>query len=57
MRIGKTRRGMSIFNQALDSVRGGHVSDDISATFLLKFAESLAIIENVPRRYSHCSIR
>jgi separase len=50
MRIGKTRRATSIFNQALDAVRGGKVSDETSALFLLRFAESLALIENVPRR-------
>lgn len=51
MRIGKTRRTTSIFNQALDAVRGGKVSDEISALFLLRFAESLALLENVPRRW------
>lgn len=50
MRIGKTRRATSIFHQALDSVRGGKVSDEMSALFLLRYAESLALSENIPRR-------
>ncbi|KAF9445711.1 hypothetical protein P691DRAFT_734529 [Macrolepiota fuliginosa MF-IS2] len=49
MKIGKTRRATSIFNQALESVSAGHVSDEIGAIFLLRFAESLALIDNIPR--------
>ncbi|EKM75331.1 hypothetical protein AGABI1DRAFT_80074 [Agaricus bisporus var. burnettii JB137-S8] len=52
MRIGKTRRATSVFHQALDSVRGGKVSDEMSALFLLRYAESLALSENIPRSCS-----
>ncbi|KAF5357177.1 hypothetical protein D9756_006793 [Leucocoprinus leucothites] len=52
MRIGKTRRATSIFMQALETVRGGHVSEETSALFMLRFAESLALIENVPKSSS-----
>ncbi|KXN84922.1 Separin [Leucoagaricus sp. SymC.cos] len=52
MRIGKTRRATAIFTQALETVRAGHVSEETSALFLLRFAESLALIENVPRSSS-----
>ena len=50
MRIGKTRRATSIFSQALEVIRGGHISEEISALFLLRYAESLALIENIPKR-------
>ncbi|KAJ3567488.1 hypothetical protein NP233_g6332 [Leucocoprinus birnbaumii] len=52
MRIGKTRRATAIFTQALETVRGGHVSEETSALFLLRFAESLALIENIPQSAS-----
>jgi len=50
MQIGKTRRANSIFSQALETIRDGHVSEETSALFLLRFAESLALIENISKR-------
>lgn len=59
--LGKLRRAASIFNQALDIVRSGQTSGDVAVRFLLRFAESLALIEDVPKRFRvfhfmlHCS--
>lgn len=49
--LGKTKRATSIFAQALNVVRSGKASDEACASFFLRFAESLAIAEDVTRRY------
>jgi len=48
--LGKLKRAMTIFNQALDIVRGGEVSGEVAVRFLLRFAESLAVNEDVSKR-------
>ena len=51
VKLSKTKRAASIFNQTLNSVKTGQVSDEAVALFYLRFAESLAIAEDVSRRY------
>ena len=48
--LGKMRRASSIFNQALEVVRGKHASSEISVRFLLRYSEMLAMAEEVPKR-------
>jgi len=48
--LGKMKRAITIFNQALEIVRRGEVSDEVAVRFLLRFAESLAVVEDVPKR-------
>ncbi|CAA7261156.1 unnamed protein product [Cyclocybe aegerita] len=47
--LGKLKRAASIFNQALEVVRSGQASPDVSVRFLLRFAESLALVDDVPK--------
>ncbi|KAF8155999.1 cysteine peptidase C50 [Crassisporium funariophilum] len=47
--LGKMKRAATIFNQALEVVRSGQASQEISIMFLLRFAESLALIDDVPK--------
>ncbi|KAF8878488.1 peptidase family C50-domain-containing protein [Gymnopilus junonius] len=47
--LGKLKRATSIFNPALEMVRSGQASGDIAVQFLLRFSESLAVIEDVPK--------
>ena len=51
MKLGKMKRAAMIFNLALEVVRSGQASPEVSSAFLLRFAESLALIEDVSRRY------
>jgi len=44
------KRAITIFNQALEIVRRGEVSDEVAVRFLLRFAGSLAVVEDVPKR-------
>ena len=46
------RRASSIFNQALEVVRGRHASPEVAVRFLLRYSESLAMVEEVPKRYN-----
>jgi separase len=48
--LGKMRRASSIFNQALEVVRGRHASPEVAVRFLLRYSESLAMVEEVPKR-------
>ena len=48
--LGKMRRASSIFNQALEVVRDKHASPEVAVRFLLRYSESLAMIEEVPKR-------
>jgi hypothetical protein len=48
--LGKLRRASSIFNQALEVVRGRHASPEVAVRFLLRYSESLAMVEEVPKR-------
>ena len=48
--LGKMRRASSIFNQALEVVRSGHASPEIAVRFLLRYSESLAMVEEVSKR-------
>ncbi|KAJ3487975.1 hypothetical protein NLJ89_g11660 [Agrocybe chaxingu] len=47
--LGKPKRAASIFNQALEVVRSEQASPDVSVRFLLRFAESLALIDDVSK--------
>ncbi|KDR77139.1 hypothetical protein GALMADRAFT_66375 [Galerina marginata CBS 339.88] len=47
--LGKLKRAASIFNPALEVVRSGQASDEVAVRFLLRFAESLAAVEDVPK--------
>lgn len=51
-KLGKLRRATSIFTTALDIVRSGETSPEVAAFFLLRFAETLALMNDVPKRYS-----
>jgi len=48
--LGKLKRAASIFKPALEVVREHTASLDVSVRLLLRFAETLAILEDVPRR-------
>lgn len=48
--LGKMRRASSIFNQALEVVRGRHASPEVAVRFLLRYSESLAMVEEVSKR-------
>ena len=48
--LGKTRRAGLIFNRVLHAVKSNKVSDEISLSFFLRFAESLALGEDPGRR-------
>lgn len=52
--LGKYKRAANIFNQALDIVRSGQVPEEVSISFLLRYAELLALVEDVPKRYQFC---
>ncbi|TFK38240.1 cysteine peptidase C50 [Crucibulum laeve] len=45
--LGKRKRAVTIFNQAMDAVKSGNASNEVCALFFLRFAESLAVIEDV----------
>ncbi|KAK2461139.1 hypothetical protein APHAL10511_006666 [Amanita phalloides] len=49
VKLGKLRRASAVFNHALNSVRSGQVSDDVCSLFLLRYAEALAVLEDVPQ--------
>ena len=48
--LGKMRRASSIFSQALEVVRGRHASPEVAVRFLLRYSESLAMVEEVSKR-------
>ena len=48
--LGKMRRASSIFNHALEVVRGRHASPEVAVRFLLRYSESLAMVEEVSKR-------
>lgn len=48
--LGKLKRAASIFKPVLEVVREHKASLDVSVRLLLRFAETLAILEDVPRR-------
>lgn len=54
VKLSKMKRATSIFNQTLNSVKTGQVSDEAVALFYLRFAESSTIAEDVARRYLAC---
>lgn len=49
--LGKLRRAVSIFSPAHDIVRSRQASREVSVRFLLRFGESLAIFEDIPKRW------
>lgn len=48
--LGKSKRAATIFNRVLSAVKSNKVSDEVCVSFFLRFAESLALAEDVPRR-------
>ena len=48
--LGKLKRATGIFGTALEVVRSGETSPEISAFYLLRFAEALSIAGNVEKR-------
>jgi separase len=50
VKLGKTAKVSTIYEQALIAIRNGGPSDEIRTIFLLRYAESLAIVNNVFRR-------
>ncbi|KAG5644204.1 hypothetical protein DXG03_008867 [Asterophora parasitica] len=48
-KLGKVRRAATIFNQALNAVRSGKASDEACTSFFLRFSESLALAEDIPK--------
>ncbi|KAJ2933762.1 hypothetical protein H1R20_g3330, partial [Candolleomyces eurysporus] len=46
-KLGKLKRAASVFNTALDIVRNMETSPEVGAFFLLRFAETLALVNNV----------
>jgi separase len=50
VKLGKTAKASTVYGQALIAIRNGGPSDEIRTTFLLRYAESLAIVNNVLRR-------
>jgi separase len=48
--LGKLKRATSIFGTALDVVRSGETSPEISAFYLLRFAEALTFGGNPSKR-------
>lgn len=51
VKLGKTGKASIIYGQALIAVRNGEPSDEIRTSFLLRYSESLATVNNVLRRY------
>lgn len=51
-KLGRLKRATAVFSTALDIVRSGETSPEIGAFFLLRFAETLALMNDVPRRYA-----
>lgn len=51
VKLGKTGKASTIYGQALIAVRNGEPSDEIRTSFLLRYSESLATVNNVLRRY------
>ncbi|PFH48873.1 hypothetical protein AMATHDRAFT_148907 [Amanita thiersii Skay4041] len=49
VKLGKLRRASTVFNQALNTVRSGQVSDEVCSLFFLRYAEALAVLEDVPQ--------
>ncbi|KAF8958159.1 peptidase family C50-domain-containing protein [Flammula alnicola] len=47
--LGKLKRATVIFTQALEIVRSGQASLDVAVKFLLRFSETLALVEDVPK--------
>lgn len=48
--LGKMRRASAIFSQALEVVRGRHTLPEVAVRFLLRYSESLAMVEEVSKR-------
>lgn len=51
-KLGRLKRAIVVFSTALEIVRSGETSPEIGAFFLLRFAETLALVNDVPRRYA-----
>ena len=50
VKLGKTGKASTIYGQALTAVRSAEPSDEVRMIFLLRYSESLAIVNNVLRR-------
>ncbi|TFK73377.1 hypothetical protein BDN72DRAFT_956580 [Pluteus cervinus] len=51
-KLGKIRRATNIFNGVLEVVKVGKLSDEVGTVFYLKFAEALAIAEDIDQSSS-----
>ncbi|KAF8880008.1 hypothetical protein BD779DRAFT_1549966 [Infundibulicybe gibba] len=47
VKLGRTKRAAIIFNQTLDSVRTGKISDPVAASFFLRVAEAFAASDDI----------
>lgn len=50
VKLGKTKKASAIYDHALSAVRSGQVSDEVRARFLLRYAESVAAVDNTLAR-------
>ena len=50
LKLGKTKRASAIYGPALNVVGNGCISDEVCARFFLRYAESLASVDNILQR-------
>jgi separase len=50
VKLGKVRRAVSIYSQALSKTRSTHVSPELGVHLLLRQAEALAMLDNISKR-------
>jgi separase len=55
MKLGKTKRATALFNHTLTAVKSGKASEDVCVMFYLRHAESLALAEDISKRYNQRS--
>ncbi|KAH7929994.1 hypothetical protein BV22DRAFT_1001613 [Leucogyrophana mollusca] len=48
LKLGKTKRAGAMFARSLSIIESGDVSDDVRVRYLLRYAEALALADNVP---------
>jgi separase len=50
VKLGKVRRAISIYSQALNKTRNTSVSGELRVHLLLRHAEALAMLDNISKR-------
>ena len=50
VKLGKVRRAVSIYSQALSKTRNTNVSAELGVHLLLRHAEALAMLDNISKR-------